>query len=104
MTDEKRPDPPDPLEDVRKGLGLLFRAAQGAVASLPTERLEKVISTGAEEVKRAFVNVSQAIEREVRGDKSPAAAPPAAGDKSASTEAPGEAPVRIAPDDQPPQQ
>ncbi len=117
MTDEKRPDRPDPLEDVRKGLGLLFRAAQSTVASIPTERLEKVITTCAEEVRRAFVNVSQAIEREVHGYKATSAPPPASaseagpeGPKAQEPQgagAPGtpstDPPVRIAPDDQPPQ-
>jgi hypothetical protein len=112
MTDEKRPDRPDPLEDVRKGLGLLFRAAQSTVASIPTDKLEKVITTGAEEVKRAFANVSHAIEREVRGDKAASAAPPPTAteapkpDETQGTEAAGgtaaDAQVRIAPDDQAP--
>jgi hypothetical protein len=58
-------DKPDPIEDVRKGLGLLFRAAKTAVQKLPTKNLEEVVVTGAKEVGRAVENVAQTIEREV---------------------------------------
>jgi hypothetical protein len=56
---------PNPIEDVRKGLGLLFRAARGAVEKLPTKELEEVVVTSAREVGRALENVGKTIEREV---------------------------------------
>ena len=65
MSDEK----PDPIEDVRKGLGLLFRAAKTAVDKLPTKDIEEVVVTSAREVGRAIENVGKTIEREVLGHK-----------------------------------
>jgi hypothetical protein len=66
MSDDK----PTPLEDVRKGLGLLFRAAKTAVEKLETRGVEDVVVTSAKEVGRAIENVASAIEREVFGKKS----------------------------------
>jgi hypothetical protein len=63
MSDQK----PNPLEDVRKGLGLLFRAAKTAAQKLPTTKVEEVVATGAREVTRAIENVASTIEREVFG-------------------------------------
>ncbi len=79
MPDEEKPDP---IEDVRKGLGLLFRAAKGAIDRLPTKDVEQVVVTSAREVGRALENVGKSIEREVnrvKDDLKPhaAAAPPA---------------------------
>jgi hypothetical protein len=39
MSDEK----PKPVDDLKAGLGLLFRAAKGAVDRLPTDKLEDVV-------------------------------------------------------------
>jgi hypothetical protein len=58
-------DKPNPIEDVRKGLGLLFRAAKGAVEKLPTKDVEELVVTSAREVGRALENVGKSIEREV---------------------------------------
>jgi hypothetical protein len=67
MTEEK---PPNPLSDLRKGLGLLFRAATTTARKLPKtnlgKELEDAVVTSAREVGRAFENVAGAIEREVR--------------------------------------
>jgi hypothetical protein len=65
MSDDK----PNPFEDVRKGLGLLFRAARTTVEKLPTKDLEEVVVTSAREVGRAIENVGKTIEREVFGRK-----------------------------------
>jgi hypothetical protein len=62
MADDNKPNP---LEDVRKGLGLLFRAAKTTVEKLPTKDLEEVVVTSAREVGRALENVGKTIEREV---------------------------------------
>jgi hypothetical protein len=56
---------PDPIEDVRKGLGLLFRAAKSAIESLPTGKVEDVVITGAREVGRAIENVTQTIDKQL---------------------------------------
>jgi hypothetical protein len=68
----------DPIEDVRKGLGLLFRAATTAVNSLPTDKFETAVVSGVKEVGRAIENVAQAIDKEVfkNGHKPAAPAPP----------------------------
>jgi hypothetical protein len=66
MPDDNKPNP---LEDVRKGLGLLFRAAKTTVEKLPTKDLEEVVVTSAREVGRALENVGKTIEREVLGKK-----------------------------------
>ncbi len=58
---------PNPLRDVAKGLGLLFRAARTAAKKWPTKELEEVVVTSAREVGRAFENVATTIEREVMG-------------------------------------
>jgi ribosomal protein L7/L12 len=62
-------DKPSVLGDVRKGLGLLFRAARTTVERLPTKDLEEVVVTSAREVGRAIENVGKTIEREVFGKK-----------------------------------
>jgi len=77
-------DKPNAFEDVRKGLGLLFRAAKTTVEKLPTKDLEEVVVTSAREVGRAIENVGKTIEREVfgksagkkDGDATPPADPP----------------------------
>ena len=65
MSDDK----PNPLEDVRKGLGLLYRAAKTTVEKLPTKDIEEVMVSTAREVGRAVENVGKTIEREVFGGK-----------------------------------
>jgi hypothetical protein len=62
-------DKPNPLEDVRKGLGLLFRAAKTTVEKLPTKDVEEAVITTAREVGRAVESVGRTIEREVFGGK-----------------------------------
>ena len=59
-TDEK-PTPPNPFDDVRKGLGLLFRAAKTVAQKLPTDPIEKVVLDGAREVGRAVENVTNTV-------------------------------------------
>jgi len=66
MSDEK-PNPPNPLSDVVKGLGLLFRAAKTTVEKLPTKDFEEAMVTSAKEVGRALENVGRTLEREVLG-------------------------------------
>jgi hypothetical protein len=79
-------DRPNPLSDVRKGLGLLFRAARTAASRLDTTDLEEVVVTSAREVGRAIENVATALEREVLGKRD--RRPPPAG--RANEPGPGE--------------
>jgi hypothetical protein len=60
-------DRPNPLTDVRKGLGLLFRAARTTISRLPKGDLEEAGVTSAREVGRAIENVATTLEREVLG-------------------------------------
>ena len=76
MSDEKKPDP---VDDLKKGLGLLFRAAKTAVDDLPTGKLEEAVKTGAREVGRAIENVTSTIDEQIFHNKShakPPTAPP----------------------------
>jgi hypothetical protein len=68
-------DRPNPLTDVRKGLGLLFRAARTAVSRLPKGDLEEAVVTSAREVGRAIENVATTLEREVLGTRGRGEAP-----------------------------
>jgi hypothetical protein len=58
-------DKPNPLEDVKKGLGLLFRAAKTTAKRIPTGGLEGAVISGAKEVGRAVENVADTIEKEL---------------------------------------
>ena len=86
-------DPPNPLTDVRKGLGLLFRAAWTTAKKLPTKDIEASLVSSArevgQEVRRAFGNVATTIERELRG-KSGASAPPISTARPDDQAGPGE--------------
>ncbi len=101
MSDEK-PDKPDPIEDVRKGLGLLFRAAKGALDQLPTRKVEDAVLTGAREVGRAIENVTGVIDKQFfkrdAGAESPGA-PPSEGKEGADAAPKPDAPHP--PDDEP---
>jgi hypothetical protein len=70
-------DEPNPLSDVRRGLGLLLRAARTAAKKWPTKDLEDVVTTSAREVGRAIENVAVTIEREVFGKGGSPKPPPA---------------------------
>jgi hypothetical protein len=62
---EENPDKPDPIEDVRKGRGLLFRAAKSTLDQLPTRQFEDAVVSGAREVGRAIENVTDAIDKQI---------------------------------------
>jgi hypothetical protein len=67
---------PNPLEDLRKGLGLLFRAAKTTIEKLPTGELEEAVLSGAKEVGRAIENVAHTVEQQVlRKPSSPPTGP-----------------------------
>jgi hypothetical protein len=91
MSDDK----PKPVDDLKEGLGLLFRAAKGAVEAIPTEKLEGVTGKiegvagkiegvakdAAKEVGRAFESIGGEVDKLIhkKGSQPPqAAAPPAA--------------------------
>jgi hypothetical protein len=70
---------PNPIEDIRKGLGLLFRAAKTTIEKLPTGEIEEAVVSGAKEVGRAIENVAQTVEQQVfrkPGARVPSEKPP----------------------------
>lgn len=86
-------DDPNPLSDVRRGLGLLLRAARTAARKLPTTDLEEVVATSAREVGRALENVAITIEREVFGKgASPKPPPPSPRGSEGPPKTSGDAP------------
>jgi hypothetical protein len=101
MTDDNS-DKPDPIEDVRKGLGLLFRAAKGALDQLPTRKVEDAVLAGAREVGRAIENVTGVIDKQFfnrdQGTHVEGSSPPPPKEEAAS-EAKPDAPHP--PDDEP---
>lgn len=83
MSDDK----PKPVDDLKEGLGLLFRAAKGAVERLPTDKLEDVAKDAVKEVGRAFESLGNELEKVVGGLHTPPrpvdpanVAPPVAGE------------------------
>jgi hypothetical protein len=60
MSDEK---PGKPIEDLKQGLGLIFKAAKGAVEKLPTDKVEGVAKDAAKEIHRAFETVGNEIDK-----------------------------------------
>ncbi|MDB5214517.1 MAG: hypothetical protein JWO86_2444 [Myxococcaceae bacterium] len=59
MSDEK----PKPVDDLKQGLNLLFRAAKGAVDKLPTDKIEGAVKDGAKEVGKAFESVANELDK-----------------------------------------
>ena len=93
MPDDPQDEKPDPIEDVRKGLGLLFRAAKRTIEKLPTKDFENAVISGAREVGRAIENVTQTIDKQVFKHDPPAgAAHPPHAPASGSPPADGAAP------------
>lgn len=72
MSDDK----PRPVDDLKEGLGLLFRAAKGAVEKLPTDKLEDVAKDAVKEVGRAFESIGNEIEKVVGKVSGSAPQPP----------------------------
>lgn len=78
MSDEKKPKP---IEDLKEGLGLLYRAAKSAVETLPTDKVEEVAKDAVKEVGRAFETLGNEIDKvlhKATGSTPPPPAPPAA--------------------------
>jgi hypothetical protein len=71
MSDDEKPNP---LDDLRKGLGLLLRAAKTTIEKIPTGELEDAVVSGAREVGRAIENVAHTVEQQVL--RKPSVKPP----------------------------
>jgi hypothetical protein len=73
MSDDK----PKPVDDLKQGLNLLFRAAKGAVDKIPTDKIEGAVREGAKEVGKAFESVATEIDKVVTNVTTrPGSAPP----------------------------
>ena len=59
MSDDK----PKPVDDLKQGLNLLFRAAKGAVEKIPTDKIEGAVKDGAKEVGKAFESVASELDK-----------------------------------------
>lgn len=84
MSDDK----PNPVDDLKQGLGLLFRAAKGAVEKLPTDKVEDVAKDAAKEVARAFESLGQEVEKVIHPNKKPASQQPPPPEASAQPPGP----------------
>ena len=71
MSDEKH----KPVDDLKQGLNLLFRAAKGAVDKIPTDKIEGALKDGAKEVSKAFESVANEVDKVFYKDGKPAPAP-----------------------------
>lgn len=87
-------DKPKPVDDLKEGLGLLFRAAKGAVesasAALPTDKIEGVAKDAAKEVGRAFESLGSEVEKIIHPNKGTQPPPQAAAPPASGPEAPKE--------------
>lgn len=70
-------DKPSPVDDLKQGLGLIFRAAKTAVEKLPTDKLEDVARDAAKEVGRAFGSLGSELDKAFGKGASPHEPPPA---------------------------
>jgi hypothetical protein len=61
MTDERKP-----TEDLKEGLGLLFRAAKGAVKQVDLAKIDKGLDKAFGQVGRAMGNVGKAVGDEIQ--------------------------------------
>lgn len=82
MSDDK----PKPIDDLKQGLELLFRAAKGAVETVaekvPTEKIEAVAGDAVKEVGRALETVGTEFEKvvgSVMGQPAQPGSPPQTG-------------------------
>lgn len=92
-------DSPDekskPIDDLKQGLGLLFKAAKGAVDKIPTDKIEGAVKDGAKEVSKAVEAVANEVDKVFvkatgGGSKSEPAPAPAAEAKKNDDEKPAE--------------
>lgn len=98
MSDDK----PKPVDDLKQGLNLLFRAAKGAVEKIPTEKIEGAVMDGAKEVGKAFETVATEIDKVITNVTTrPGSTPPPA--QPAATAAEAEAAEAAKKEAQPPQ-
>ena len=84
MSDDK----PKPLDDLKEGFGLLFRAAKGAVESIPTDKIEKVGKDAAKEVGRAFESIGSEVDKLIHQAKPNTQPPPQGAAPPAANAAP----------------
>ena len=74
MSDDK--PKADPVDDLKQGLGLLVRAAKGAVEKIPTDKVEDVAKDAAKEMARAFETIGHEVEKVISPSKKSSKPPP----------------------------
>ena len=75
MSDDEKPKP---LDDLKAGLGLLFRAAKGAAEKLPIDKVEEVAKDAAKELGKAVETIGDEADKlykRATGSEQPAKAP-----------------------------
>ena len=83
MSDDEKPKP---LDDLKQGLGLLFRAAKGAAEKLPVDKVEGVAKDAAKEMGRAVETIGDELDKlykKATGTEKPAAKAPDGGEGDA---------------------
>ena len=100
MSDEKPKT--DPVDDLKQGLGLLFRAAKGAVEKLPTDKVEDVAKDAAKEVARAFETIGHEVEKVISPTGKKGSQPPPAEAKTTDASSTPPAGETKAPENEPP--
>ncbi len=60
MSDDQKPKP---LDDLKQGLGLLYRAAKGAAEKLPVDKVEEVAKDAAKEMGRAVETIGDELDK-----------------------------------------
>ena|GEM_PF-1215163 len=73
MSDDKQ----KPVDDLKQGLGLLFRAVKGAVERIPTEQIESAVKDGAKEFGRAIDSFSTELDKAFHKASGTSSQPPA---------------------------
>jgi len=78
MSDERKPS-----EDLKEGLGLLFRAARGAAKQVDVSKIDKGLDKAISQASRVATNVGRAVSDEVNRVSSQQSPPWKSGQKEA---------------------
>lgn len=99
MSSDKPSDKPNPVDDLKQGFGLLFRAAKGAVEKLPgqvtAKNIEEAVKDGVTEVGKAFETVAGEVDKMFSKPASSGSTPPAASPAEAKKEEPPKEPEKF---------
>jgi hypothetical protein len=88
-----------PVDDLKEGFGLLFRAARGIAKEVTPEVAEQKVADGARELVRIVNDVGRAIGTELEKSFGTPASPEAKGPDHSATATPADAPPPTPPGD-----